>query len=101
MIRFIFKLIISEQKHMLEAGPDDDESEAELSDTEIERKREMLKQKILTKKEEDIMTKEEEKSDTDSEESSEYEEVTDSEEETGMQIMMLSIISNISSQSCN
>lgn len=67
----------------MEAGPDDDESEAELSDTEIEHKRELLKQKILSKQEEDVMTKEEEKSDSDSEESSEYEEYSDSEEETG------------------
>lgn len=67
----------------MEAAPDEDESEAELSDTELERKRDMLKQRILTKHEEDVMTKEEEKSDSDSEESSEYEEYSDSEEETG------------------
>nr|CAH7752018.1 unnamed protein product [Callosobruchus chinensis] len=75
--------ILPEQKHMLEAGPDDDESEAELSDSEIERKREMLKKKILITKEDEFMVKEEEKEDSESEESSEYEEYTDSEEETG------------------
>lgn len=68
---------------MLEAGPDDDESEAELSDTEIERRREMLKKKMITKTEEEYLTKEDEKSASDSDESSEYEEYTDSEEETG------------------
>lgn len=83
-----YNVFLSEQKHTLEAGPDDDESEAELSDTEIEKKREMLKQKILTKHEEDVMAKEEEKSDTDSEESSEYEEYSDSEEETGKHIIL-------------
>nr|CAH7752019.1 unnamed protein product [Callosobruchus chinensis] len=76
--------ILPEQKHMLEAGPDDDESEAELSDSEIERKREMLKKKILITKEDEFMVKEEEKEDSESEESSEYEEYTDSEEETGI-----------------
>ncbi|XP_044757381.1 microfibrillar-associated protein 1 [Coccinella septempunctata] len=73
---------IIEQKHMLEAGPDEDESEAELSDTEIERRRELLKQKMITKTEEEHLVKEDEKSDSDSE-SSEYEEYTDSEEDTG------------------
>lgn len=77
-------IFISEQKHTLEAGPDEDESAAELSDTEIENKRELMKKRILTKQEEEFLTKEEEKSDSDSEESSEYEEYTDSEEETGM-----------------
>ncbi|KAL3276572.1 hypothetical protein HHI36_011946 [Cryptolaemus montrouzieri] len=72
-----------EHKHMLEAGPDDDESEAELSDTEIERRRELLKQRMVNKKEEEFLVKEDEKSDSESEESSEYEEYTDSEEETG------------------
>ncbi|KAK9694033.1 Microfibril-associated/Pre-mRNA processing [Popillia japonica] len=74
---------LPEPKHTLEA-PDDEESEAELSDTEIEKRREMLKKRILVKQEEhEVMTKEEEKSDSESSESSEYEEYTDSEEETG------------------
>lgn len=74
-----------EQKHTLEAAPDEDEeSEAELSDSEIERKREILRQRMISlQKEEEFMAKEEEKSDSDSEQSSEYEEYTDSEEETG------------------
>ncbi|XP_018573461.1 microfibrillar-associated protein 1 [Anoplophora glabripennis] len=74
---------LSEYKHTLEAAPDDDESEAELSDNEIEKKRDLLKQRMLNKQEEEFMVKEEEKLETDSEESSEYEEYTDSEEETG------------------
>ncbi|KAJ8912084.1 hypothetical protein NQ315_000590 [Exocentrus adspersus] len=74
---------LSEYKHTLEAAPDDDESEVELSDNEIEKKRELLKQRMLNNKEEEFMVKEEEKVETDSEESSEYEEYTDSEEETG------------------
>ncbi|KAJ8940358.1 hypothetical protein NQ314_010735, partial [Rhamnusium bicolor] len=74
---------LSEYKHTLEAAPDDDESEAELSDTEIEKKREMLKVRMLNKQDEEFMVKEEEKLDSDSEESSEYEEYTDSEEEAG------------------
>ncbi|CAG9824065.1 unnamed protein product [Phaedon cochleariae] len=74
---------LSEYKHTLEAAPDEDESEAELSDGEIEKKRELMKHRMLNKKEEEFMAKEEEKEDSDSEESSEYEEYTDSEEETG------------------
>ncbi|CAH1104893.1 unnamed protein product [Psylliodes chrysocephalus] len=73
---------LSEYKHTLEAGPDEDESEAELSDSEIEKKRDMLKQKMLTKKDEEFMVKEDEK-DSSSDESSEYEEYSESEEETG------------------
>ncbi|KAG5878441.1 hypothetical protein JTB14_027492 [Gonioctena quinquepunctata] len=74
---------LPEYKHTLEAAPDEDESEAELSDSEIEKKREVMKQRVLEKQEEEYMAKEEEKDNSDSEESSEYEEYTDSEEETG------------------
>ncbi|XP_074027259.1 microfibrillar-associated protein 1-like [Leptinotarsa decemlineata] len=77
------KIHLPENKHTLEAAPDDDESEAELSDSEIEKKREMMKQRMLNKQEEEFMAKEEEKDESDSEDSSEYEEYTDSEEETG------------------
>lgn len=74
---------LPESKHTLEA-PDDEESEAELSDGEIERRREQLKQRILNKHEEqDFLAEEEEKSNSDSTESSEYEEYSDSEEEAG------------------
>ncbi|KAF5308650.1 hypothetical protein FQR65_LT06111 [Abscondita terminalis] len=74
---------LPEPKHTLEA-PDDDESEAELSDTELESRRQMLKQRVLNKQEEqEFLAKEEEQSDSESSESSEYEEYTDSEEETG------------------
>lgn len=74
---------LPEIKHTLEA-PDDEESEAELSDTEIERRREQLKQRILNKQEEqEFLAEEEEKSNSDSSESSDYEEYSDSEEETG------------------
>jgi len=74
---------LPEPKHTLEA-PDDDESEAELSDTELENRRSLLKQRVLNKQEEqEFLVKEDEKSDSESSESSEYEEYTDSEEETG------------------
>lgn len=74
---------LPESKHTLEA-PDDEESEVELSDTEIEKRREQLKQRILNKQEEqELLAEEEEKSNSDSSESSEYEEYSDSEEETG------------------
>ncbi|XP_060524954.1 microfibrillar-associated protein 1 [Cylas formicarius] len=73
---------LPEQKHTLEAGPDDDVSEEELSDGEIERKREILKQRMLrTKAEEEILKEEADSSSTEEEESEE--EYTDSEEETG------------------
>lgn len=59
----------------------------DLSDEEIEKRREALKQRVLSKKEaEEELVKEEdeeEKSGDSSESSSEYEEYTDSEEETG------------------
>ncbi|XP_072402995.1 microfibrillar-associated protein 1 [Diabrotica undecimpunctata] len=75
---------LAEHKHTLEAAPDDDESEVELSDSEIEKRRESLKKKMLTKQEDEFMLKEEEKVDSSSdEESSEYEEYSESEEETG------------------
>ncbi|KAK4883338.1 hypothetical protein RN001_006657 [Aquatica leii] len=74
---------LPEPKHTLEA-PDDDESEAELSDTELESRRQLLKQRVLSKQEEqEFLAKEEEQSESESSESSEYEEYTDSEEETG------------------
>lgn len=74
---------LPEPKHMLEA-PDDDESEAELSDSELEKRRQLLKQRVLSKQEDqEFLLKEEEHLDTESSESSEYEEYTDSEEETG------------------
>lgn len=68
-------------------APDDDESEAELSDTELEKRRDLLRQRVLSKQEEqEYMAKEDEKSDSESSESSEYEEYTDSEEETGKEM---------------
>lgn len=72
---------LAEQVHTLEAGPDDEASEEELSDGEIERRREALKHKIAkSHKEEEYLKKEEELSSSEEEESEEY---TDSEEETG------------------
>lgn len=72
---------LPEHKHTLEAGPDDDVSEEELSDGEIERRREQLKNKMLkTKTEEEYLKQEEDSSSSEEEESEEY---TDSEEETG------------------
>ncbi|XP_017890639.1 microfibrillar-associated protein 1 [Ceratina calcarata] len=64
----------------------DSSEDEELSDSEIERRREALKQRVLSKKgneEELIHADEDERSANTSEESSEYEEYTDSEEETG------------------
>ncbi|CAK9800086.1 Microfibrillar-associated protein 1 [Anthophora plagiata] len=64
----------------------DSSEDEELSDSEIERRREALKQRVLSKKgneEELIHGEEDERSVDTSEESSEYEEYTDSEEETG------------------
>lgn len=78
-------VLFLEPKHTLEA-PDEDESEAELSDNEIEMKRESMRKKVLHRRvEEEYMMKEEEKkSDSEDAESSEYEEYTDSEEDTGI-----------------
>lgn len=64
----------------------DSSEDEELSDAEIERRREALRQRVLSKKdveEEFIKGEEEEKSGVSSDESSEYEEYTDSEEDTG------------------
>ncbi|XP_015599758.1 microfibrillar-associated protein 1 [Cephus cinctus] len=64
----------------------DSSEDEDLSDSEIERRREALKQRVLSKKdieEELVQGEEDEKSRDSSEESSEYEEYTDSEEETG------------------
>ncbi|KAK0089555.1 hypothetical protein PV325_006684 [Microctonus aethiopoides] len=64
----------------------DSSEDEELSDSEIERRREALKARVLSKKdnEEELVHKDEEElSGSSSEESSEYEEYTDSEEETG------------------
>lgn len=64
----------------------DSSEDEELSDSEIEKRRVALKQKVLSKKdaeEELIQGEEDEKSGESSEESSDYEEYTDSEEETG------------------
>lgn len=64
----------------------DSSEDEELSDSEIERRREALKQRVLSKKENEeelIHGEEDERSGESSEESSEYEEYTDSEEETG------------------
>ena len=63
----------------------DSSEDEDLSDSEIERRREALKRRVMSKKdaEEELVRDEEEKSGESSEESSEYEEYTDSEEETG------------------
>lgn len=61
----------------------DSETDTELSDTEIERRRQKLRSKMLQqRKEEEVLLKEEEKqSESSEEESSEYEEESESEEE--------------------
>ncbi|CAD6234503.1 GSCOCG00001958001-RA-CDS [Cotesia congregata] len=71
------------EKIKLESSDSSDDEE--LSDTEIERRREALKQRVLSKKEneEEIIKDEEEVSGSSSAESSEYEEYSDSEEECG------------------
>ncbi|XP_044738087.1 microfibrillar-associated protein 1 [Chrysoperla carnea] len=71
-------------RHTVECS-DDSESEGDLSDEEIERRRQLLRQRVLNKKqEEEILAKEDDgKSEEESSESSEYEEYSDSEEETG------------------
>lgn len=64
----------------------DSSEDEELSDSEIEKRREALKQRVLSKKENEeelIHGEEDERSGDTSDESSEYEEYTDSEEETG------------------
>lgn len=68
-------------------GSDEDEDGEELSDTEIEKRRQSLRQKVLTLKEQqnsEILEKEDEhmlSGDASGGDSSEYEEYTDSEEE--------------------
>lgn len=59
------------------------ESDSDISDSEIERRRQMLRQKVLQqKREEEILQKEDEKkSESSSEDTSEYEEETESEED--------------------
>ncbi|KAL1131762.1 hypothetical protein AAG570_011375 [Ranatra chinensis] len=69
----------------------EEEEEEELSDTEIERRRHMLKERVLNRKdnlETEVLDKEDEgQSEQESEEeSSEYEEYSDSEEETGLRL---------------
>lgn len=75
---------IVHERIRLEAS-DSEEEEEDLSDTEVERRREALRQRVLSKKsqEEETLVKEDIKDEDSSEESSEYEEYTDSEEETG------------------
>lgn len=70
-------------RHTVECS-DDSESEGDLSDSEIERRRLTLRQRVLDKKqEEEILVKEDERksAEEESSDSSEYEEYTDSEEE--------------------
>lgn len=64
----------------------DSSEDEELSDSEIEKRREALRQRVLSKKEAEeelVQGEEDDRSGDSSEESSEYEEYTDSEEETG------------------
>lgn len=71
-----------ERKRRIEL--DDSGSDSELSDTEIEERRQRLKSKMLQqRKDEEVLAKEEEKqSESSDEESSSYEEESESEEET-------------------
>lgn len=74
---------ISHERIRLEAS--DSEEEEELSDSEVERRREALRQRVLSKKgqEVEVLPNEDVRGELSSDESSEYEEYTDSEEETG------------------
>jgi microfibrillar-associated protein 1 len=74
-------------KERIKLDSSESSEDEDLSDEEIERRREALKQRVLSRKEadEELIKEEdeEEKSGDSSESSSEYEEYTDSEEETG------------------
>ncbi|XP_011494277.1 PREDICTED: microfibrillar-associated protein 1 [Ceratosolen solmsi marchali] len=79
--------INEKSKERIKLDSSESSEDEDLSDEEIERRREALKQRVLSRKEvdEELIKEEdeEEKSGDSSESSSEYEEYTDSEEETG------------------
>ncbi|XP_014473489.1 PREDICTED: microfibrillar-associated protein 1 [Dinoponera quadriceps] len=82
----LIEIELERTRERIKLESSDTSEDEELSDSEIEKRREALKQRVLSKKdteEELIQGEEEERSGESSEESSYYEEYTDSEEETG------------------
>lgn len=82
----LIEIELERTRERIKLESSDSSEDEELSDSEIEKRREALKQRVLSKKdieEELIQGEEEERSGESSEESSDYEEYTDSEEETG------------------
>lgn len=82
----LIEIELERTRERIKLESSDTSEDEELSDSEIEKRREALKQRVLSKKdteEELIQGEEEERSGESSEESSDYEEYTDSEEETG------------------
>ncbi|EGI69619.1 PREDICTED: microfibrillar-associated protein 1 [Acromyrmex echinatior] len=82
----LIEIELERTRERIKLESSDSSEDEELSDSEIEKRREALKQRVLSRKETEeelIEGEEEDKSGESSEESSEYEEYTDSEEETG------------------
>lgn len=82
----LIEIELERTRERIKLESSDSSEDEELSDSEIEKRREALKQRVLSKKETEeelIQGEEEDRSGESSEESSEYEEYTDSEEETG------------------
>lgn len=82
----LIEIELERTRERIKLESSDSSEDEELSDFEIEKRREALKQRVLSKKETEeelIQGEEEDRSGDSSEESSEYEEYTDSEEETG------------------
>jgi microfibrillar-associated protein 1 len=82
----LIEIELERARERIKLESSDSSEDEELSESEIEKRREALKQRVLSKKETEeelIQGEEEEKSGGSSEESSDYEEYTDSEEEIG------------------
>ncbi|EZA49328.1 hypothetical protein DMN91_001093 [Ooceraea biroi] len=81
----LIEIELERTRERIKLESSDSSEDEELSDSEIEKRREALKQRVLSKKEteEELIQEEEEKSGESSNESSDYEEYTDSEEEIG------------------
>ncbi|XP_071570828.1 microfibrillar-associated protein 1 [Temnothorax nylanderi] len=82
----LIEIELERTRERIKLESSDSSEDEELSDSEIEKRREALKQRVLSRKETEeelIQGEEEERSGETSEESSEEEEYTDSEEETG------------------
>jgi len=82
----LIEIELERARERIKLESSDSSEDEELSESEIEKRREALKQRVLSKKETEeelIQGEEEEKSGGSSEESSDYEEYSDSEEEIG------------------